>query len=42
MLLAHIKLLVVTLDTNLTMWEHTKHVYQSCFTISVHFAIYVS
>jgi len=34
-LVNNIKLLCVTLDTNLTMWEpmweHTKHVYQSCF-----------
>jgi len=30
-LVKNIKLLGVTLDTNLTMWEHTKRVSQSCF-----------
>jgi len=40
-LVNNIKLLGVTLDTNLTMCEHTKRVSQSCFTISVHFAAYV-
>ena len=29
-LFAYIKLLGVTLDTSLTMWEHTKSVSQSC------------
>ena len=39
--LVNSKLLGVTLDTNLTMWENTRHVSQSCFTISVHFTKYV-
>jgi len=30
-LVNNIKLLGVTLDNNLTMCEHTKHVSQSCF-----------
>jgi len=30
-LVNNIKLLGVTLDTNLTMWEHIKRVSQSCF-----------
>jgi len=30
-LVKNTKLLGVTLDTNLTMWEHSKRVSQSCF-----------